>query len=58
VAPVRASSFTLFTLPVILEVVICAYNRGLAVKAKASRKSNLLSINFGFQLQRKGISLY
>jgi hypothetical protein len=37
------------------EVVIWANNNGLAIKAKANKKSILLSIIFGFRLQRKGI---
>ena len=55
VAPERGSSLVLFTVPVTDEVVIWANSNGLAIKAKANKKSILLSIKIGFRLQRKGI---
>jgi hypothetical protein len=44
VAPVSGSSVALFTVPLIAEVVIWANTNGLAIKAKAKKKSILLSI--------------
>jgi hypothetical protein len=55
VAPINGSSVPPLTVPFTEEVVTWANNNGLAIKAKANKKSILLSIIFGFRLQRKGI---
>jgi hypothetical protein len=53
-APTNGSSVVLFTVPLKAEVVICANNKGLAIKAKANKKRILLSIKISFLVAKKG----
>jgi hypothetical protein len=55
VAPTKGSLLLLFTSPFTEEVVIWENSNGLANRVITNKKSILLSINFGFRLQRKGI---